>query len=482
MRTKIVCTIGPSSEKDDVLREMIRAGMDVARLNFSHGTHADHARRLALVRRVADEEGQLVAVMGDLQGPKFRLGELPKEGVPLERGQPVLLATAAPAGQHVCLPMPHPELLRAMQPGQRVLIDDGTFALRVIDKPAEDVAHCVVLNGGVITSRKGVSLPGASIAVSSITPKDRLDLAFAIEHGMDAIALSFVRSAEDLRELRSLIAGLAPDPLRRPYVVAKIEKPEAVHDLSNILRETDIVMVARGDLGVESSPQDVPFFQKRIIRACLRAGKPVITATQMLQSMITTPVPTRAEASDVANAVLDGTDAVMTSAETATGQYPVETVRVMQTICSRAEDDESMWSDLAIEREAQEASRISGPDDVTEAITHAAVAIADEVNARAVVCLTSSGHTARMVARHRPRRAVVALTPIERTRRLTAFIWDVQGFHLSQESNAETMFENAGRLVREHGLANPGERVVLIAGVPLGRGSGHTNLIKVQEV
>lgn len=483
MRTKIVCTIGPASETEDVLRQMIRTGMDVARLNFSHGTHEDHARRLSAIRRIAAEEKARVAVMGDLQGPKFRLGKLPDEGVTLTTGQHVFIYSGAPpAVDGVCLPMPHPEVIEGMQTGRRLLIDDGTFEFVVTRKVSGDCAECEVKNGGVVTSRKGVSLPGAHIDVSSITPKDREDLRFAIEQGVDVVALSFVRRAEDIRELRWLIREMCPDEEKRPYILAKIEKPEAVADITNILKETDIVMVARGDLGVESSPQDVPFFQKQIIRECLRAGKPVITATQMLQSMISAPVPTRAEASDVANAVLDGTDAVMMSAETASGQYPLESVKVMQTICARAESDESMWSDIEIEERERELARGGGMDDVTKSVTNAAVLMANEIDAAAIVCLTSSGYTARMIARHRPPRPIIALTSKERTCMFTAFTWDVQSFKIDLEENVETMVAHAGQLLVDKGVAKKGQRVVFVAGVPLGRGKGTTNLLQVQTL
>ncbi|MCL5997275.1 MAG: pyruvate kinase, partial [Chloroflexi bacterium] len=313
MRTKIVCTLGPSTDSEPVLREMIRAGMDVARINFSHGTQEEHARRIEMVRRLAREEKALVAVLGDLQGPKFRIGEMPAGGINLVRDQVVMFSSRqsfSGSFELTIIPLPHEDLIAILQPGERVLIDDGALELRVTDAPENGAVMCRVMTGGALTSRKGVAVPGARLVVSSITVKDRADLKFAVEQKLDALALSFVRSAEDVRELRRMVAELGGDQL----IVAKIEKPEAVGDLANILREVDIIMVARGDLGVEAAAEEVPFYQKKIIQSCLRAGVPVITATQMLQSMVHAPWPTRAEASDVANAVLDGTDAVMLSA------------------------------------------------------------------------------------------------------------------------------------------------------------------------
>ncbi len=480
MRTKIICTIGPASESDEMLLAMLRAGMDVARLNMSHGTHEDHARRLASVRRLANEEGMLVAVMTDLQGPKFRLGELPKTGRQIDRGSRIRLVEPRnwqPDDLHQ-VPIPHPELMTAMKPGNRVLIDDGVLELRVITSTSSGV-DCEVSVGGLFLPRKGVSVVGAKLQVSSLTPKDRIDLKWAVENKVDAIALSFVRNAEDIRELRALISVLSASEETQPYIVAKIEKPEAVADFENILKVTDIVMVARGDLGVETSAQEVPFYQKRIIRSCVRAGVPVITATQMLQSMTKTPTPTRAEASDVANAVLDGTDAVMLSAESASGDFPLESVQVMQSIVTRAERESR--AGLAGQIDWHELCKRDGSDDpVAHAITVSAVDVATAVKASAIVCLTRSGFTARMMSRLRPDTPILMLSPLQRTCQLSAFMRNVVALRMENSSDLNAMYAEAATAVRDRGLATPGQNIVIVAGVPIGIGS--TNTIKVHEV
>jgi pyruvate kinase len=477
MRTKIVCTLGPATEHEDTLRAIIRAGMDVARMNFSHGDYEQHAARINLVRRLAAEENALVAIMGDLQGPKFRIGRLPEGGIDLARESTVVFSDHDEEG---AIPFPHSDVLSAMQVGHKLLIDDGAMTLLVTGKPDLTTALCLVVTGGRLTSNKGVSVPGLKIATSSITPKDRADLAFAVKAGVDAIALSFVRRASDVRELRQLITDLGGNQL----IVAKIEKPEAIDDLHEIAEASDVLMVARGDLGVESAPEEVPFYQKTIIRHCLRVGKPVITATQMLQSMIVAPAPTRAEASDVANAVLDGTDAVMLSAETAVGEYPVAAVQAMSRIATRAEEHGDSRRDLInmlLQRNREDADVIT--DHRTDAITDAAVNIAGEIGAKAIVCATSSGFTARMISRHRPQAPVVCMTPHERALKYSAFMWGVRGMQFeTRNGDADELFEYAARLAASMGLAKSGDDVVVTAGVPLGSGSGKTNVIKVQQV
>lgn len=477
MRTKLVCTIGPASDDEETIRALVRAGMDVARFNFSHGRHEDHARRIALVRRIAQEENALVALLADLQGPKFRLGTLPPSGISIARNQTVRLAAQSGAEEDT-LPFPHPEVIAALQPGHRVLIDDGAIALLVVDKEADGVVRCVAQNEGVLLSNKGVAVPSVPVRVEPLTPKDLVDLAFAIEQGVDAVALSFVRTADDVRVLRRHIQARGGEQL----IVAKIEKPEALQDLTAIVRESDVVMVARGDLGVEAPPEEVPFFQKRIILTCLRMGKPVITATQMLQSMMTAPQPTRAEASDVANAVLDGTDAVMLSGETAMGQYPVRAAEAMARIAARAESSLAYCPQVLAEalRDALSAEGDPSPDKHTDAITTAAVRIAEQTNAKAIVCVSSSGFTARMVARHRPRVPIVCLTPNARTVAYTAFMWGVRAARVETRANTpEHLFAIACDIARLLGYAHAGDRVVVTAGLPLGSGPGHTNTIRL---
>ena len=477
MRTKIVCTLGPSSDPEPVLREMIRAGMDVARINFSHGTHDEHAARIALVRRLAAEEHKLVAVMGDLQGPKYRVGDIPG-GVMISHDRMVTFSStvAFNAAIEPCvIPMPHPDLIDAMEPGYRVLIDDGALELRVTGKDDDGNVQCIVVTGGLLTSHKGVTVPGARLSVSSLTEKDKVDVAFAVTQQLDAVALSFVRTAADVRALKATLSDLKGDP----FIVAKIEKPEAVDDLPNILREVDVIMVARGDLGVEAPAEEVPFYQKKIIRSCLNAGVPVITATQMLQSMIHAPQPTRAEASDVANAVLDGTDAVMLSAETAAGEYPVESVQALERIATRAEADAHL-SPFPLKQNVDVA--LPALDAVTSAMTTAAAEVANTIGAKAIVCTTRSGFTARMVARHRPSTPILMITPSHRTYQFSAFIWDVRAVEMPMVSTADEMFDAASKYVAQAGFAVNGDKIVITAGAPLGSGSGKTNLIKVQII
>ena len=476
MRTKIVCTIGPSSESEDALRAIIRAGMDVARLNFSHGGHEDHARRLAAVRKVAAEEKALVAIMGDLQGPKFRIGKLPDAGVELKRDKTVVISDHATGDE---IPFPHAPVLAAIQPGQKLLIDDGAMILLVTRKIDETTVSCTVIAGGTLTSRKGVSTPGVKIATSSITDKDKVDLAFAVENKLDAVALSFVRSANDVRELRQMIKDLGGDQL----IVSKLEKPEAIDDLTAIVHESDAVMVARGDLGVEAPTEEVPFYQKRIILSCLRCGKPVITATQMLQSMIESPAPTRAEASDVANAVLDGTDAVMLSGETAMGAYPVAAVEAMARIATRAENSLIFRTGPLAQSVLDLVADDTAPDHNTDAVTAAAVRIAEHTGAKAIVCATASGYTARMMSRHRPSTPVVCMSPHERTLKYSAFMWGVRGIPGETRSgSADELFESAAKQAASMGLAAAGDSVVVTAGIPLGGGTGKSNVIKLQVV
>jgi pyruvate kinase len=481
MRTKIVCTLGPASETETVLREMIRAGMDVARINFSHGTHDDHARRVETVRRVAKEEHALVAVMGDLQGPKFRVGEMPTGGANLSRDQVVLFSahqSFSSSYEQTIVPLPHEDLIAAMQPDMRVLIDDGAMEMRVAGKPENGTVLCRVVTGGLLTSHKGVAVPGSRLIVSSITAKDRVDIQFAVEQKLDALALSFVRCAQDVRDLRSIVEGLGGDQI----IVAKIEKPEAVADLASILHVVDVIMVARGDLGVEAPAEEVPFYQKTIIHSCLHSGVPVITATQMLQSMIHAPQPTRAEASDVANAVLDGTDAVMLSAETATGEYPVESVQALARIAARAETECCAGALLSADSLMLTDGDMPMPDACTQAMTSAAAAIAHHIDARAIVCMTATGYTARMVARHRPECSIIAMTSSRHTYQFTAFIWDVRAVEVPQFTTVDEMFESVKRLVVETDHAKPGDRIVITVGLPLGSGAGKTNLIKLHTV
>jgi len=480
MRTKIVCTLGPATDDEKVLRKIIDAGMDVARLNFSHGTHEDHATRIAQVRRLAEEHHKLIAIMGDLQGPKFRVGKLPEAGIVLTKDQDIFLTSGPVADANEVpllptVPFSHPEVIASCYVGQQLLIDDGSMVLEVIDKPALNTLRCNVMVGGLLTSHKGVNVPGTKIAVSPITPKDEADIVFAIEQGVDAIALSFVQEASDVQALRTRIKDLHGDQI----VVVKIEKTQAIDDLAEIIRESDVVMVARGDLGVESSPEEVPFHQKSIIRSCLQAGVPVITATQMLQSMIHSPVPTRAEASDVANAVLDGTDAVMLSAETATGRYPVESVETLARIATRAEEHASAREGFFEQADFLQMTTMPAPDYTTQALTEAAVRIAHDIAAAVIVCTTATGYTTRMMSRHRPDMPIIGLTPNRRAYQYSAFMWGVRSVLSPLVMTSEEMFEAAVKAAEDLGFATRADHIVITAGVPMGSGHGKTNLIKV---
>jgi len=467
-RTKIVCTIGPASSSPEVMRGLIRAGMDLARINFSHGDHAAQARAIALLRQVAEEEDRLVAVIADLQGPKLRVGEIEGGEVDLREGHVVTLTSHPRPGVPAEIPVPHPELLRDLEPGQTVLLDDGNLALIVLQAD-ESSLKCRVVTGGQLSSHKGINVPGARLHFSALTSKDREDAAFALEQGVDFFALSFVRRAEDVRELRRFLEHKEADVA----IVAKIEKPEALSVFDGILAEADAIMVARGDLGVETPAEEVPFHQKRIIRACNKAGKPVITATQMLQTMIENPRPTRAEASDVVNAILDGTDAVMLSGETAVGRYPVLATQTMAMICANAE--------AHLPRDSMLRGESYGHDTITEAISYAAVDIANDVNAPAIVTATMSGTTARMVARHRPAMPVVAVTPSRTTLFRLKLVWGVVPVQVAEFSTTDEMFETMVRVVQEQSPVGRGDPVVLTAGIPFGR-DRKTNMLKVHVV
>jgi pyruvate kinase len=467
-RTKIVCTIGPASDSPEVMRGLVRAGMDVARINFSHGDQAAHARSIATLRQAAEEEGQLVAVIADLQGPKLRVGVIEGGTVELHEDDIVILTGHPRPGAVDEIPVPYPELLRDLPPGQTVLLDDGNLELIVV-QAGEDGLECRVITGGQLTSRKGINVPGAQLSFPSLTPKDRQDAVFALEQGVDFFALSFVRSVDDVRELRQFLNNEGADV----PIIAKIEKPEALAVFDDILAESDGIMVARGDLGVETPAEEVPFHQKHIIRACNRAGRPVITATQMLQTMMENPHPTRAEASDVANAILDGTDAVMLSGETAVGRYPIEAAETMETISANAE------AHLPLGRLLQDRSH--SHETITEAISYAAVEIASEVGARAIITATMSGITARMVARHRPSVPIVAVTPNRTTQRQLALVWGVEPVQVAEFKTTDQMVQMMVRAAREKGLVAWGDPVVLTAGIPFGSG-GETNMLKVHVV
>jgi pyruvate kinase len=475
-RTKIVCTIGPSSRDEETLRALVDAGMDVARINFSHGTKDEHAEDIATIRRIAQEEDVPIAIMADLQGPKLRIGTIDPEPLILKTGDRLVLTTRSVTGRGNAVNLPHPDLISDIRVGDPLLLDDGALEFVIEEKGADELA-CRVIVGGELLSHKGVAAPRSALCgeshLLSLTPKDRVDAAFAIKHGVDFIALSFVRGKDDIEALRSLISRETKKENAIP-IVAKIEKREALDNFDAILEVADAVMVARGDLGVEVSVQEVPLHQKEIIRKCNAVGKPVITATQMLQSMITSPTPTRAEASDVANAILDGTDAVMLSGETAAGHYPVRAVEMMAKISATVEEKMLRWVDPV------SFTDIEHTHPITDAISDATATIAKELGARLIITSTWSGYTARQVARERPREPIMAFTPNEATYRRLALTWGVRSVLVPQHEDTDEMIETMARTVLNLRLAQPGELVVITGGIPLG--GGRTNFLKVHRL
>jgi pyruvate kinase len=464
-RTKIVATIGPACSTPEKLLELMQAGVDGARLNLSHGTHDQHREWARMVRDTERELGRPIALIADLQGPKLRIGDL-DEPVSLRRGEGVTVGPAdgAANGQ---LPVSPSVISEVLQPGHDVLIDDGLVRLRV-DSVESGRATCTVVEGGVVTSHKGVNLPGVPIPIPSITRKDMDDLELALGLGVDFVALSFVRSAADVRDLRALIEQAGS----HAHVIAKIEKSEAVDALDEILEVTDAVMVARGDLGVEIGPALVPLLQKRIIIAALERGKPVITATQMLESMIHQAEPTRAEASDIANAILDGSSALMLSAETAAGEYPVESVAYMDRIARAVEPS------LGYRHELPE--RADEPT-VGQAMSNAACDIAEVLRAKAILVPTYTGRTASVVARLRPRPPIIALTHHDYALRQMAIEWGVSAFLIPEADDYETLLQASCDAARHSGLVAEGDRVVITAGTAVNL-PGTTDLIKVDVI
>jgi pyruvate kinase len=461
-RTKIVATLGPASDSSDQLRALIAAGMDAARLNLSHGTHEDHAERARRVREVEAEAGRPIALIADLQGPKLRIGAL-EEPIMLTRGETITICAEELATDGE-LPIAPAVIGDVLQAGHDVLIDDGLVRLRV-EAVEGGRAQCAVVIGGRITSHKGVNLPGVPLPIPSLTRKDLADLEFALQLGVDYVALSFVRSAADVRDLKALIEQAGA----HAHVIAKIEKSEAVEMLDDILTETDAVMVARGDLGVEIGPALVPLIQKRIILKALERGKPVITATQMLETMIHSAEPTRAEASDVANAILDGTSAVMLSGETAMGDYPVEAVAYMDRIALAIEPSMGYRHEIP---EAAQNPTIGG------AMSNAACDIAEALRAAAILVPTFSGRTASAVARLRPRRPIVALTHKDWAMRQLALEWGVTPLLIDESPDVEQLWSESIRAAREAGFIETGDRVVITAGTAVNI-PGSTNVIKV---
>lgn len=474
-RTKIVCTIGPASREPATLRRLMQAGMDVARLNFSHGDQPTHVETIDRIRAAAAEVGTPVAILTDLQGPKLRVGAMAGEGVLLIEGSEATLTTDDVIGRGpAALPVQYAGLPRLLSPGNHVLLDDGLLELEVLSTTDTEI-HCRVVTGGVLKSNKGLNLPHAPLDMPAITDKDHHDLAFALEQQVDWIALSFVRAADEVLELKRLIRDLAPSSEATP-VIAKIEKPGALDNIDAIVAAADGIMVARGDLGIEIPPEEVPLAQKQIITKCNRAGVPVITATQMLESMIHSPRPTRAEASDVANAILDGADAIMLSGETSIGDHPLEAVRTMVRIADEVETHRSeIFACPLLALEERHAHTVA------DAVTHAARQMAHDLSAAAIITPTASGQTARLMSHYRPRSPIVAVTPSPAVQRQLMLYWGVTPLLAPRTDNSDAMIAYAVRAAREHSLVKKGDTLVITAGAA-GTAPGATNLIQVRIV
>jgi pyruvate kinase len=466
-KVKILATLGPASKDPAMLRRLLLAGADAFRLNMSHGEHKDHAEAITAIRNLEKEFNRPISILCDLQGPKLRVGTFVGGEARIPHGGRFTLDRNEAPGDAARVFLPHPELFAVLHKGQRVLINDGKIRLRV-DSASPDAIACTAEIGGVISDRKGINVPDAEVPIPALTDKDRRDLAFALEHGADWIGLSFVQRPEDIAETRKLMTGPHGS---RASLCAKIEKPQAVKRLDEILELADGVMVARGDLGVELHPEEVPPLQKRIVYSARSLGKPVIVATQMLESMIESPAPTRAEVSDVANAVYDGADAVMLSAETAAGMWPEEAVTMMDRIAVQVESDDSYGARVHFHQMIPETT-------TADAISHACMTIAETLPIKAVVVFTDSGSTARRVARERPKTPLMVLTPSVRTARRVALLWGAHAVATRDIGSFEEMVAKGKRMALRHGFGEAGSKLIMVAGVPFGV-TGATNLLQV---
>lgn len=467
-KTKIVGTIGPATESIEMLTKLVNAGLDVMRLNFSHGDFAEHQTRVDNIRKVMKKTGKRVAILQDLSGPKIRIGDFATERVDLKEGNIFTLTTEKIVGNETRAYINYPTLPREIKEGGFILLDDGKKKLQIISIDGNEI-KCKVLVGGDTKGRRGVNLPGAYLKISSITEKDRKDLEFGIKNNVDYVALSFVRRPEDIIELRTILKKGKSDA----GIIAKIETPEAVENIDKIIELADGIMVARGDLAIEVPAETVPAIQKLIIRKCNAAGKPVITATQMLESMIKMPVPTRAEISDIANAILDGTDAVMLSEETTLGSYPVQAVEVMTRVA------------LEVEKETLERDWYTGKKggmDVVNSVTSSVVQIANDVDAKLIFALTESGFTARMISRHRPRSVIMSLSPHERVCNKVALLYGCYPVYIARFKTLTEAFQEVRAFCLKNNLAKKGDKVVIAAGAPFNKKAIKTNMVVVEVI
>ncbi|MAO63794.1 MAG: pyruvate kinase [Balneola sp.] len=470
-RTKIVCTIGPSCNTQEKIEDLLLHGMNVARVNFSHGTHKDHAEVIQHIRKASEKYEYSVPVLMDLQGPKIRVGTMKDGGQKLETGSTVKITGEKVEGTSSVIPIDYKNLLYEAEVGNSILLDDGLLEFKVTDKKPDSLEAKVVV-GGMLKSRKGVNLPNVRISIPAMTEKDLKDLEFGIEQDVDLIALSFVRTAKDVRDIISRVRAAGS----QASIIAKIEKPEALDVIDEIIEEADGIMVARGDLGIEIPTEQVPIVQKMIIEKCRVAGKPVITATQMLDSMITNPRPTRAESSDVANAVLDGTDAVMLSGETAAGKYPMEAVNVMDRICRSIEEKRTqLYNSLSYRKPEWKEKQ------VVESLAYSCVSIADNVEAKAISTITHSGNTARRIAKFRPQVPIVAFTESTKVRRQLNLVWGVYSVKMDELFDTDKSVRMMEEYLRDNGMVKSGDRVIVATGMPIAK-RGRTNMIKVSTI
>ena len=469
-RTKIICTLGPAVDSEDMIRTLIRTGMDAARFNFSHGSHPEHLARLNMLKAVRDAMGRPVATILDTKGPEIRIKSFETKTITLEPGDPFTLTTEDVTGNQGLVSVTYPQLHEELQPGQEILIDDGLVAIRVERIEGTNIV-CTVENGGTLSANKSINIPGVHIQLPALTEKDIDDIRFGVENDFDFIAASFVRRAADVEAVRAVLHDCGGDDVK---IIAKIENQEGVDNLDEILEAADGIMVARGDLGVEIPAARVPILQKQMIRKGLQQGKPVITATQMLDSMMRNPRPTRAEVSDVANAVYDGTGSVMLSGETAGGKYPVEALTAMVGIVTETESAIDYWKQF-------QKQRVLPASNINDAITHTCCLTAKDLNAKAILTATYSGRSARMICRFRPACPIAALTMREKVRRQLNLSWGVIPFLTGEVNSTDRIFSLSAEVALKEKLVENGDTVVITAGVPLGK-SGSTNLIKAQVI
>ena len=468
-RTKIVCTLGPASDKEEILRELVKSGLNVCRFNFSHGSHQEHKERMDLVKKVREELGQPVAILLDTKGPEIRTGNFDEPEVLLEEGQKFTITMKDVVGNKEMCTVSYKGLVNDVVPGDTILIDDGLVGLKVEEINGDDIV-CIVENSGIVKNHKGVNVPGVKINLPALTEKDIKDIEFGISEGIDYIAASFVRKASDVLAIREVLENNNATHIQ---IISKIENQEGIDNIDSILQVSDGIMVARGDLGVEIPTPEIPIAQKMMIKKCNQLGKPVITATQMLDSMMRNPRPTRAEVTDVANAIYDGTDAIMLSGETAAGKYPVEAVKTMATIAKRTEET-LKYNELLKKRKIEDVT-------VTNAISYATCTTSADLNAKAIISFTTSGHTARMVSKFRPQAPIIATTEDEGVMRRLALVWGVYPVKTSHVGSTDEVVANSIESAKEKNYLDNGDLVVITAGAPNGI-SGTTNLIKVHTI